>query len=70
MGAVRTVFVESVAGEVTSAGAEILGAAVPPVSYVGEEPAQAETTNAVVRAKTDKCRFVGIAEGDAGSICR
>jgi hypothetical protein len=68
MGEVKTVSVESVVGEVTACGTEMLGAGVPAVSDDGDEPAHAETMNAVVTAKTGRCRFVGIAVVDAGSI--
>jgi hypothetical protein len=68
--AVKTVSVDSEVGEVTTCGADVPGTGVPAVSDVGEEPAHAETTNAVVRANTGKYRCVGIAVDDAGSIRR
>jgi hypothetical protein len=68
--AVMTVSLGGVVGEVTSCDAVVPGNGVPAVPDVGEEPAQAETMNAVVRARTVEYRCVGIAVDDAGSIPR
>jgi len=65
-----TVSLGGVVGEVTSCDAVVPGNGVPAVPDVGEEPAQAETMNAVVRARTVEYRCVGIAVDDAGSIPR